>query len=249
MASANQIVVVITFLALGLAPLSQKARVFLSYASVVGFLGLIIPSIVAGIDLPAELVFYSSFHSDWRNVAIHVVFVPTILWTAMVYFAYVPFPVLAPNKLFGQPLNFAHALAVVYIIFHVACDAALGSLAGLLWAAMACSATSFVRHHAGYAGDKKAVASGKAATSGSNKAAMLAGALHALSWYMQIHPGHAIFEGRKPALMDAMYQSFSVAPLFVFYEAAFALGYRPELAQAVHAGVASQHAAWARAGA
>ena len=34
---------------------------------------------------------------------------------------------------------------------------------------------------------------------------------------------------------------------FVFYELAFALGYRPELASAVHASVAAQHAAWAAA--
>lgn len=243
----NHIVVAITFLGFGLSPFSQKARAGLSYASLLGFLGLILPTIFDGIDLPAELTFYSAYHSDWRNVLIHVVFVPSILWTVMVFFAYVPLPLLSPTtKVFGQRLNFAHALCAVYTIFHVACDAVLGSLAGLLWAAMACSATSFVHRHAGYdAGDKSTSASGKATTGGSNKAAMLAGALHVLSWYMQLHPGHKVFEGRKPALMDAMYQSFSVAPLFVFYEAAFALGYRPELAQAVHAGVAAQHAAWA----
>ena len=44
-----------------------------------------------------------------------------------------------------------------------------------------------------------------------------------------------------------MYQSFTVAPLFVFYEAAFALGYRPALAEAVHARVLAQHALWAAA--
>lgn len=26
------------------------------------------------------------------------------------------------------------------------------------------------------------------------------------SWYMQIHPGHAILEGRKPALLDSLVQ-------------------------------------------
>ena len=79
--------------------------------------------------------------------------------------------------------------------------------------------------------------------------ALIAGGLKALAWYMQLHPGHAVFEGRKPALIDGMYQSFSVAPLFVFYEGAFALGYRPALAQAVHANVQAQHAAWVAAAA
>jgi len=30
--------------------------------------------------------------------------------------------------------------------------------------------------------------------------------LHALAWYMQIHPGHGVFEGVKPALMDSLGQ-------------------------------------------
>lgn len=30
--------------------------------------------------------------------------------------------------------------------------------------------------------------------------------IHVLSWYMQIHPGHAILEGRKPALLDSFFQ-------------------------------------------
>lgn len=30
--------------------------------------------------------------------------------------------------------------------------------------------------------------------------------MHAFSWYMQIHPGHAVLEGRKPALLDSLSQ-------------------------------------------
>jgi uncharacterized membrane protein YGL010W len=43
-------------------------------------------------------------------------------------------------------------------------------------------------------------------------------AVHILSWYMQIHPGHGVFEGRKPALMDSFVQSLVTAPLFVWFE-------------------------------
>jgi uncharacterized membrane protein YGL010W len=39
-----------------------------------------------------------------------------------------------------------------------------------------------------------------------------------LSWYMQIHPGHGIFEGRKPALMDSLVQALMTAPYFVWFE-------------------------------
>lgn len=30
--------------------------------------------------------------------------------------------------------------------------------------------------------------------------------IHVLSWYMQIHPGHMLLEGRKPALLDSFFQ-------------------------------------------
>lgn len=30
--------------------------------------------------------------------------------------------------------------------------------------------------------------------------------VQAFSWYMQIHPGHAVLEGRKPALLDSLAQ-------------------------------------------
>jgi uncharacterized membrane protein YGL010W len=52
--------------------------------------------------------------------------------------------------------------------------------------------------------------------------------LHILAWYMQIHPGHAIFEKRKPALLDSFAQSIIMAPLFVWYEVLFFLGYDKE---------------------
>ncbi|KAF6265193.1 hypothetical protein COO60DRAFT_1034201 [Scenedesmus sp. NREL 46B-D3] len=53
--------------------------------------------------------------------------------------------------------------------------------------------------------------------------------VHVFSWYMQIHPGHAILEGRKPAVLDSLVQAITLAPLFVWFELLFLLGYRPEL--------------------
>lgn len=61
--------------------------------------------------------------------------------------------------------------------------------------------------------------------------------LHVLSWVVQIALGHQRFERRKPALLDSFFQSLVLAPLFVTYEVAFWLGYRPafrrELEQAI----------------
>ena len=46
---------------------------------------------------------------------------------------------------------------------------------------------------------------------------------------MQLHPGHAIFEGVKPALLDSLGQALAVAPLFAFYEGLWFLGLDQEL--------------------
>ena len=52
--------------------------------------------------------------------------------------------------------------------------------------------------------------------------------LHVASWIAQF-VGHGKYEGRAPALLDNLFQAFFLAPLFVWLEILFALGYRPEL--------------------
>lgn len=63
-----------------------------------------------------------------------------------------------------------------------------------------------------------------------------------LSWYMQIHPGHKLAEGVKPALVDSLSQAFGVAPLFAFYEGLFFLGFAPELYASLAASVQEHRA-------
>jgi uncharacterized membrane protein YGL010W len=57
---------------------------------------------------------------------------------------------------------------------------------------------------------------------------LIAGVLQAISWAAQF-VSHSVFERRSPALVDNAFQSFLMAPLFVFMELLFALGYRPAL--------------------
>lgn len=67
----------------------------------------------------------------------------------------------------------------------------------------------------------------------------LLGALAGWSWFAALFiggwclqlAGH-VFEGRKPALADNLFQIF-VAPIFLCAEIFFALGYKPELHSAV----------------
>jgi uncharacterized membrane protein YGL010W len=61
-------------------------------------------------------------------------------------------------------------------------------------------------------------------------------------WVLQL-VGH-VFEGRKPALADNLFQIF-VAPIFLAAEVFFALGYKPALHAAVQERAQRMRAAWA----
>lgn len=75
-----------------------------------------------------------------------------------------------------------------------------------------------------------------AATAGANYLTSTYGAtatywalgVHIASWVAQFI-GHGVFEGRAPALLDNLVQAVFLAPLFVWLEVLFAMGYRPEL--------------------
>lgn len=53
-------------------------------------------------------------------------------------------------------------------------------------------------------------------------------AIHIVCWIAQF-VGHGAFEGRAPALLDNLVQALFLAPMFVWLEILFFLGYRPEL--------------------
>lgn len=53
-------------------------------------------------------------------------------------------------------------------------------------------------------------------------------AVHVICWIAQFI-GHGAFEGRAPALLDNLVQAIFLAPMFVWLELLFKLGYRPEL--------------------
>lgn len=58
-------------------------------------------------------------------------------------------------------------------------------------------------------------------------------AVHVVCWIAQF-VGHGAFEGRAPALLDNLIQALFLAPMFVWLEVLFALGYRPELQSRVN---------------
>lgn len=52
--------------------------------------------------------------------------------------------------------------------------------------------------------------------------------VHLLSWIAQFI-GHGVYERRAPALLDNLIQAIFLAPMFVWLELLFKLGYRQEL--------------------
>ena len=61
-------------------------------------------------------------------------------------------------------------------------------------------------------------------------------ALNVGGWLAQF-VGHSKFERRAPALLDNLLQAIFLAPLFVWLEILFMLGYRPELRARIEAAV------------
>ncbi|GAB4817512.1 hypothetical protein N2152v2_004558 [Parachlorella kessleri] len=193
-----------------------------------GFLGF-------NFNLKDQLTFYGSYHSNPLNQAIHFVFVPAILWTVAVWLAYTPafahfnFLPLLPSG-FAQyarylVLNGSFVLLGGYALYYLF----LEPFAGLSWAAFVALpmwvAANYVQQH---------VLSGWGWALG----------LHLLSWFAQVHFGHNVAEKRKPALLDSFFQSLVLAPLFVWFELLFLLGYRPQLASEVQAQAKANILAW-----
>ncbi|KDD72345.1 hypothetical protein H632_c3484p0, partial [Helicosporidium sp. ATCC 50920] len=61
--------------------------------------------------------------------------------------------------------------------------------------------------------------------------------VHIFSWVIQVYVGHIMAEKRKPALLDSFFQSLVLAPLFVWFEMLFVLGYRPALQAELASGI------------
>ena len=68
------------------------------------------------------------------------------------------------------------------------------------------------------------------------RATKYSASIHIISWILQFI-GHGKFEGRAPALLDNLVQALFLAPLFVWFEVLFKLGYRPELKKRLEEGL------------
>ncbi|KAJ1858568.1 hypothetical protein LPJ73_001888 [Coemansia sp. RSA 2703] len=170
-------------------------------------------------DLKSEFAKYGEYHANKLNVAIHIIFVPTILWTILGMGVS-----WGPHDLFNYPKPVSEVLALIpgpnplpnitalgmlgYVIFYTILEPFAGLLAMPFIYTMLVTAQQFVL----------------TTPNGMN----ICIGLFVFSWIIQFI-GHGAFEKRAPALMDNIVQALVMAPFFVFLEVLFALGYRPSL--------------------
>lgn len=159
------------------------------------------------LDLDDQLVFYRKYHFNHKNVTIHLFCIPLILLSAITFMnTYTPFkeyPLLSPGTL----------VAWVYGFYYSALDWQLGVPSFVFLTSFA----HVVRSYYLGIGPESAVDAKQFHT--------IAVAVHIVCWLAQFY-GHAFHERRAPALFDNLLQALVLAPFFVVFEVAFALGYK-----------------------
>jgi uncharacterized membrane protein YGL010W len=162
-------------------------------------------------NLESQLNAYAPYHQNKWNILIHIICVPIIFWTVLVWlsvygtvtFADVSFGLLSHPF----PVNFAFIATTVYALFYILLEPVAGITVSIILYALCYTANIY------------------AATP---YAAFNAVIIHVVCWILQFI-GHGVAEGRAPALFDSFVQALLLAPIFVWLEILFKLGYRPQL--------------------
>jgi uncharacterized membrane protein YGL010W len=155
--------------------------------------------------LEDQMSFYAAYHQDARNKATHFIGVPAIMLSLFIPLAWIRLEVG------GVTLTAAMVFAAVVLIYYFVLDVPL-AIAMLVVTALLVFLGQTI------------------ADLGAAQAWAWFALLFVGGWILQL-VGH-LFEGRKPALADNLFQIF-VAPIFLAAEVFFALGYKPALHQRI----------------
>jgi len=173
-------------------------------------------------DVKRQLVFYGSYHNNKYNVAIHMVFVPIILWTALIMIASYPVPAFFPKETIPVYDSFLYLkwtwavpFAAMYALYYLCLEPVAAVLYYPILSLMILSSGPIADQSWGV------------------KAAAW---LFALAWVAQF-AGHGLAEKRAPALLDNIVGALVLAPFFVHLEILFAFGYRRQLHKEIVNGV------------
>jgi len=164
-------------------------------------------------DVEHQLVFYGSYHVNKQNVAIHLVGVPILIWSGLVFASALPWPAAFPHTqswtygtFIKADLNWGATMAAAYYLYYVTLEPLTALLYLPQWALTYLTAEAFAVYPHGIT---------------------IAAWLHAFAWVAQFI-GHGVFERRAPALLDNLLGAVVLAPFFVHLEVLFGLGYKPE---------------------
>ena len=165
-----------------------------------------------------QMAIYAAYHQDARNKATHFIGVPAIILSLFIPLAWVRFQ--ADGFFLTAAMVFAAVVLIYYFVLDVPLALAMLVVTGaLLWVGHQIAALGVVQGAIWFA------------------------VLFVGGWILQL-VGH-VFEGRKPALADNLFQIF-VAPIFLAAEVFFALGYKPALHQGVERRAAEMRRKWAQ---
>jgi len=148
-----------------------------------------------------QMAFYAAYHQDARNKATHFVGVPAIMLSLFIPLAWIRFD--AGGVTLTAAMLFAAVVLIYYFLLDVPLALAMLVITGIL-----------------------VLLGEKIAALGSVQGWSWFAVLFVGGWILQL-VGH-VFEGRKPALADNLFQIF-VAPIFLVAEVFFLVGYKPAL--------------------
>lgn len=172
-------------------------------------------------DIDDALASYGVYHREPLNQLIHFFGVPGLTWSVLMMAAHLPLPILGSYNVSlpgmrPHAISWATASFLFYSCFYIYID----QFGGILFAAtiymMYMTATNWA--WADQEAQRKKTSSKEVSWVGTGRILKLALAINVFCWYVQIHPGHAILEGAKPAILDSLGGALTSAPLFAFYE-------------------------------
>jgi uncharacterized membrane protein YGL010W len=155
--------------------------------------------------LEDQMSFYAAYHQDKRNKATHFIGVPAIVVSLMIPLGWLRL------DLGGFTITAALVVTSVLLAYYLLLDIPLGLAMGVVFGLMLWATDPIAQASVGVG-------------------AIWFLVLFVGGWALQLW-GH-VYEGRKPALVDNLFQIF-VAPIFLAAEVFFALGLKRPLHDAV----------------
>ena len=211
-------------------------------------------------NIESSLAFYGVYHRTPYNQLIHFFGVPFILWTLLIFAAYIPFTnhplfIISNNQYINMfnrfvqttcqlpkqhRVTWATLWVLMYVMFYLSMDVIGACLYIPFLYIMYATSVRWTEQdqfeHIRYIDIKHEKENSRNSYYrwyGTGRLLWNALLVHATSWYIQIHPGHQILEGATPASLVNLGAALTAAPLFAFYEGIWYIGFRQEFQQRV----------------